>query len=112
MSFTNFGSLSRFSILIFLPPTFFLNSFLGPSWFLHSRRKCFTFSIPCPQSQVGSSMMLHWFRCLFSRQWPVRSLIRFAACFRERPSYSRVPVLSLHGQVNLRCCLTFSFHCS
>ena len=73
VSLTNFGSPSRFSVLIFLPPIFFLNSFLGPSWFLHSRRKCFTFSIPRQHSHVGSSVMFRRFRWLFSRQWPVRS---------------------------------------
>src|SRR5436305_14398630 len=48
VSFTNFGSPSRLSVLMFLPPTFFLNSFLGPSYFLHSSRKCFTLLTPRP----------------------------------------------------------------
>ena len=113
VSFTSFGSPSRFSTLMFLLPTFFLNSFLGPSWFLHSRRKCFTFSIPRPQLHVGSSMMLCRFRWLFSRQWPVRSLIRFASCFRE--SGRRIVVLLFWlFVVGLACGVVsrFLFHCS
>src|SRR5207248_648762 len=62
LSFTSFGSPSRFSILIFLRPTFFHSSFLGSSCFLHNRRKCFTVSIPHSQSHSGSSMMLCQFK--------------------------------------------------
>src|SRR5579859_5580542 len=31
--------------------------------------------------------------------------MRLAACFRERPPYSRTPALNLCGRVSLRCCL-------
>ena len=58
VSFTSFGSPSRFSVLIFLLPTFFRSSFLGSSYFLQSRRKCFTVSTPRPHSHVGSSIIL------------------------------------------------------
>src|SRR5436190_18287038 len=100
---------------MFLPPTFFLNSFLDSSYFLHNNRKCFTFSTPWPQSHDGSSMMLSRFRWLFSRQCPVCSLIRFASFFRGRSPYNWAPVLNLRGRVILWCCLVFIlplFHAS
>ena len=37
MSITSFGSPSRSPVLIFLHPTFFCSTFLGSSYFLHSR---------------------------------------------------------------------------
>ena len=76
--FRVFVSPRRILVFILPQPTRFRNSFLGPQYFRHSRRKCSTVSTPCPHPHVGLSLFPKRWRYLFSPQCPVRSCASWA----------------------------------